>query len=196
MRLGMTLLGAGLVVRALSAQTPAEDPLLRWMDRIAQGQLDARDKEIAAVRTVADAERRKVIVRRKIMSALGGLPDYDGPLNPRITGRIQANGYVIEKVIYESLPRFYVTANLYRPDRPGRYPAVLLQAGHTQEGKAEPQWLAANLRSKASCRWPSIRSVRENGSRPTIRSSKLRQPAGRSTSTFTQEPRPALRASR
>jgi cephalosporin-C deacetylase-like acetyl esterase len=144
----MTLLGAGLVVRALSAQTPAEDPLLRWMDRIAQGQLDARDKEIAAVRTVADAERRKVIVRRKIMSALGGLPDYDGPLNPRITGRIQANGYVIEKVIYESLPRFYVTANLYRPDRPGRYPAVLLQAGHTQEGKAEPQWLAANLALK------------------------------------------------
>jgi dienelactone hydrolase len=55
---------------------------------------------------------------------------------------------VIEKVIYESLPGFYVTANLYRPNRPGRYPAVLLQAGHTQEGKAEPQWLVANLALK------------------------------------------------
>src|SRR5262249_48754587 len=43
---------------------------------------------------------------------------------------------------------YYVTANLYRPDRPGRYPGVLLQAGHTQEGKAEPQWLAANLALK------------------------------------------------
>ena len=84
-------------------------------------------------------------MRRKILAALGGLPDYDGPLNARITGRIQADGYVIEKVIYESLPGFYVTANLYRPNRPGRYPAVFLQAGHTQEGKAEPQWLAANL---------------------------------------------------
>jgi len=41
-----------------------------------------------------------------------------------------------------------VTANLYRPTRPGRYPAVLLQAGHTQEGKAEPQRLAANLALK------------------------------------------------
>ena len=51
-------------------------------------------------------------------------------------------------MIYESLPGFYVTANLYRPNRPGRYPAVLLQAGHTQEGKAEPQWLAANLALK------------------------------------------------
>ena len=118
------------------------------MDRIAQGQLDAREKEIAAVRTVADAERRKEVVRRKILAALGGLPDYAGPLNARITGQIQADGYVIEKVIYESLPGFYVTANLYRPNQPGRYPAVLLQAGHTQEGKAEPQWLAANLALK------------------------------------------------
>jgi hypothetical protein len=131
MKFGMTLLGAGLLVMPLSAQAPIEDPLLRWMDKIAQAQLDARDKEIAAVRTVADAERRKEIVRRKIMSALGGMPDYNGPLNPRITGQIQAEGYVIEKVIYESLPGFYVTANLYRPNRPGRYPAVLLQAGHT-----------------------------------------------------------------
>ena len=54
----------------------------------------------------------------------------------------------IEKVIFESLPGFFVTANLYRPNQPGRYPAVLLQSGHTQEGKPEPQRLAANLALK------------------------------------------------
>jgi len=32
-----------------------------------------------------------------------------------------------------------VTANVYRPNQSGRYPAVLLQAGHTQEGKPEAQ---------------------------------------------------------
>src|SRR6266567_995515 len=132
----------------LSGQGPSEDPLLRWMDKIAQEQLSAREKAIAAVRTVSDAERRKEVVRRKILDALGGLPDYAGPLNARVTGQIQADGYVIEKVIYESLPGYYVTANLYRPNQPGRYPAVLLQAGHTQEGKAEPQRLAANLALK------------------------------------------------
>jgi hypothetical protein len=68
MKPGMTLLGAGLLVMPLFAQTPTADPLLRWMDQIAQGQLDGRDKEIAAVRTVADAERRKEVVRWKIMS--------------------------------------------------------------------------------------------------------------------------------
>jgi cephalosporin-C deacetylase-like acetyl esterase len=148
MKVTLTLLGTGLLILSLSAQAPTADPLLRWMDRIAQGQLDAREKEIAAVRTIADAARRKETVRRKIVAALGGLPDYAGLLNARVTGQIQADGYVIEKVIYESLPGFYVTANLYRPNRPGRYPAVLLQAGHTQEGKAEPQWLAANLALK------------------------------------------------
>src|SRR5437764_1320537 len=148
MKVSRTLIVVGLVVLPLSAQAPTEDPLLRWMNKIAQAQLDARDKEIAAVRTVADAERRKEVVRRKIVAALGGMPEYTGPLHARVTGRIQADGYVIEKVIYESLPGFYVTANLYRPSQPGRYPGVLLQAGHTQEGKPEGQLLAANLALK------------------------------------------------
>jgi cephalosporin-C deacetylase-like acetyl esterase len=149
MRVSISLIAAALLYfLPVQAQGPGEDPLLRWMDKIAQEQLQVRENEIAAVRTMADAERRKAVVRRKILAALGGLPDYAGPLNARVTGQIQADGYVIEKVIYESLPGYYVTANLYRPNQPGRYPAVLLQAGHTQEGKAEPQLLAANLALK------------------------------------------------
>src|SRR5262245_55615188 len=149
MRVSAGWIGAGLLsLWPVLAQSPPDDPLLRWMDKIAQERLQARENEIAAIGTVAGAEQRKKIVRRKILAALGGLPDYAGPLNARVTGKIQADGYVIEKVIYESLPHFYVTANVYRPSRPGRYPAVLLQAGHTQEGKAEPQLLAANLALK------------------------------------------------
>jgi dienelactone hydrolase len=130
------------------AQQTSQDPLLRWMDQIAQEQLQRRENAIARVHNVADAERRKQLVRQTILSLLGGLPDYKGPLNPRITGHIQSDNYTIEKVIFESLPGFYVTANLYRPNQPGRYPGVLLQAGHTQEGKPEGQRLAANLALK------------------------------------------------
>jgi len=118
------------------------------MDQIAQQQLQKREKIIAEIHTVADAERRKKTVRETFLSLIGGLPDYSGPLNPRITGSIQGEGYTIEKVIFESLPGFYVTANLYRPNQPGRYPGILLQAGHTQEGKPEGQLLAANLALK------------------------------------------------
>src|SRR5438128_2553281 len=95
-------LAACLSVLPLLAQAPAEDALLRWMDKIAQEQLQARESTISAIRTVAEAERRKQVVRQKILDSLGGLPDYSGPLNAKITGQIQADGYVIEKVIYES----------------------------------------------------------------------------------------------
>jgi len=115
------------------------------MDQIAQQQLQGREAVVARIHTVADAERRKQSVRETLLSLIGGLPDYTGPLNPSIRGRIQTAKYTIEKVIFESLPGFFVTANLYRPNRPGRYPGVLLQAGHTQEGKPEGQRLAANL---------------------------------------------------
>lgn len=135
-----------LLTAIAHAQQP--DPLLRWLDAQAQSHLDQRDKAIAAIRTTEDAARRKQHVRSQILTALGGLPTYNGPLHPKITGRIQANGYIIEKVLYQTLPNYYVTANLYRPDKPGRYPGVLFQAGHTQEGKAEPQRLAANLALK------------------------------------------------
>jgi cephalosporin-C deacetylase-like acetyl esterase len=137
-----------LLAPFLFAQEAKPDPLLRWMDRIAQQQLQSRETELAKVRDVDAAERRKRFVRETILSLIGGLPDYTGPLNARITGRIQEERYQIEKVIFESLPGFYVTANLYRPQEAGRYPGILLQAGHTQEGKPEGQRLAANLALK------------------------------------------------
>src|SRR5947208_10808734 len=145
---------AGLVCTAfvslspLSAQELTQDPLLRWMDKIAQQQLDGRDRGITEIHTITDAESRKRLVHEKLFEILGGLLDYNGHLNVRITGRVQSENYVIEKVMFESAPGFFVTANLYRPNRPGRFPAVLLQSGHTQEGKPEPQRVAVNLALK------------------------------------------------
>jgi dienelactone hydrolase len=145
----MSRLAAALCLTSVClAQPPSPDPLLASLDRIAQAQLDARDRAIAAIRTPADANARKVIVRAKLNELIGGLPTYNGPLNPRITGRLQTETHTIEKVIFESLPGFYITANLYRPTQPGRYPAVLVPSGHTQEGKPETQIVAANLAAK------------------------------------------------
>jgi cephalosporin-C deacetylase-like acetyl esterase len=130
------------------AQSPPADPFLGWLDRIAQQQLDRRERAIAAIRTTADADRRKATVRARLTELIGGLPAYEGPLRARVTGVLRCDTHTIEKVIFESLPGFYITANLYRPNLPGRYPAVLVPAGHTQEGKAEVQIVAANLAAK------------------------------------------------
>jgi cephalosporin-C deacetylase-like acetyl esterase len=129
-------------------QSASTDPFLAWLDRIAQQQLDNRERAIAAIHTVADADRRKAMVRAKLTELIGGLPTYSGPLNARITGQLQSDTHTIEKVIFESLPGFYITGSLYKPNAPGRYPAVLVPSGHTQEGKPETQILAANLAAK------------------------------------------------
>ncbi len=150
MRTAALTLACSIALGALlaPAQQHPPDLFLEWMNRTAQQQLDKREAAVAAIHTVAEAERRKKWVRETLLDILGGLPDYQGPLNARITGHIEAEGYTIEKVLFESLPGFFVTADVYRPEQPGRYPGVLLQSGHTQEGKAEPQRLAANLALK------------------------------------------------
>jgi cephalosporin-C deacetylase-like acetyl esterase len=137
-----------LFAGALRAQEVGEAPLLTWMNRIAQAQLQQRADSILAVTTLAQTQERKRLVREKLLEDLGGLPDYHGPLHARIVGVIRNGSYTIDKVIYESLPGFYITANIYHPNQPGRYPGVLLQSGHTQEGKPENQRVAANLALK------------------------------------------------
>src|SRR5499426_245985 len=136
-----------LIVTARSQQA-AQDPLLAWFDRIAQQQLQRREQAIAEVRTGADAEKRKQWARAEVVELIGGLPDYDGPLNARVTGRVSGDSIVIEKVIFESLPGLFITANLYKPNQPGRYPAVLFPLGHWDEGKVAAQLMAANLAAK------------------------------------------------
>ena len=61
-------------------QSPTTDPVLAWLDRIAQQQLDDRERAIAAIRTRADADRHKATVRAKLTELIGGLPTHSGPL--------------------------------------------------------------------------------------------------------------------
>src|SRR5450432_3995496 len=148
MRRSIQVTAIALSLSVCFAQSDAHEPLLQWMDRIAQQQLSSREKVIAVIGSRADAEIRKKAVRAKILELIGGLPDYKGPLNARVTGSIANPAYTIEKVIFESLPHYFVTADLYRPNLPGRYPAVLMSAGHTMLGKVENHVMAANLAAK------------------------------------------------
>jgi cephalosporin-C deacetylase-like acetyl esterase len=75
--------------------------------------------------------------RRTFLDLIGGLPSERSPLHARVTGEISREGYVVRKIIFESLPEFYVTANLYIPTTgKGPFPAVLTPCGHSPNGKA------------------------------------------------------------
>ncbi len=80
---------------------------------------------------------------------IGGLPERKTDLHARITGKIQMEGFSIEKLIFESLPGVYVTALVYSPDdHSTKHPAVLVPAGHATNGKIHYQVLSQRLASR------------------------------------------------
>ena len=61
-------------------------------------------------------------------------------LNPRITGEIDRGTYVIQKLVYTSLPGVYVTGNVYVPkDGKQKHPAVFCPHGHWPHGRFQPE---------------------------------------------------------
>jgi dienelactone hydrolase len=92
------------------------------------------------LKTEADVKARAARVREQILKNIGGLPAKT-PLNARTVGVLDRGKYRIEKVIFESQPRFYVTANLYIPNGgTGPYPAILFPLGHEAGAKAHEAW--------------------------------------------------------
>ena len=109
----------------------------RYLTGIAEKQWSERAAKVAAMRTPAEVEARQTYIRTKVLKALGGFPQTKSPLNARVTGTLKRDGYHVDKLIYESLPGYYVTANLYVPETGnGPFPAVLGTAGHSAAGKA------------------------------------------------------------
>src|SRR5205823_1229415 len=84
-----------------------------------------------------DWEKRADEVRRQIMVAEGLWPmPAKTPLNAEIHGRIERDGYTIEKVFFASMPGHYVSGNLYRPTgKSGKLAAVLSPHGHWANGR-------------------------------------------------------------
>ena len=149
--LALVLVGSlsGFPVFTSGGQSNAQTaPLLRELNAIAQGQLDRRAATIRAIRDVPAAARRQAEVRQRVLQLIGGLPDYRGPLNATVTRTTKRDGFSIDHVLFESLPGYYVTGNLYRPEGPGPHPAVLMSMGHWDSGKAAGQLLSSNLARK------------------------------------------------
>jgi len=95
-------------------------------------------------------EARRAELRPRLRHSLGldRLPEHT-LLNAQSVGNIERAGYTIQKLVYESLPGFTVTAHLYLPqERDLPAPAVLYAPGHWMENcKLEPdiQLFCANL---------------------------------------------------
>jgi dienelactone hydrolase len=96
--------------------------------------------------TLAQWETRRQFLRGQILSAAGldPLPERT-PLHAQVFGRMDRDGYSIEKVLLETWPGFYLGGNLYRPrGRSGKFPGILRTHGHWVHGRLEDTELCSN----------------------------------------------------
>lgn len=89
--------------------------------------------------TTADAWRNRaedIKHQTLISSGLWPMPEKT-PLQARVFGKLERDGYSIEKVVLQPYPGFYLGGNLYRPlgKGTGPFPAILNPHGHWDAGR-------------------------------------------------------------
>ena len=125
--------------------SPANSMMKNYLTGITDRQFSQRDSVLSTLRTVDDWNHRSRTIIDSIVSWTGNFPDKT-PLNGRITGKVEREGFTIEKILFESRPGFLVSGSLYLPKKVSYpRPAVLNVIGHFKEGKADDQPQAISL---------------------------------------------------
>ena len=102
----------------------------------------AADDAWRKLKTRAEYDAYRTRMQTRMAEAVGGFPERT-PLNAQVRDTVVRDGYRVEKVVYESLPGVYVTANLYLPDErrfKPPYHAFLVTCGHSGYGKGDEDY--------------------------------------------------------
>ncbi len=144
--------------------------LRRHWNRIAFQLLEMRREKIQGLTSASQWKSRQEEVKATLRRIVGPFPETT-PLNARVLEVVRKDGYRVEKIVFESVPNFYVTSCLFIPEtkpsapqRPatgqvvvagtsgasGRMPAILNLIGHTDVAFRDPmyQQLILNLVKK------------------------------------------------
>jgi cephalosporin-C deacetylase-like acetyl esterase len=120
------------VATAASAQSPRA---LAWSNSTAYNAYLMRQVHQQYAGRPAPDRVDPAALRAKYQQILGTFPRR-GDLKAQITGTLQGKGFRIEKILFQSLPGRYVTANLYLPEGiTTPVPAALELCGHGLRGK-------------------------------------------------------------
>ncbi len=104
----------------------SQDPAPAWKQRIEK---HSKSPEAWAA--------RKAAIREQILVAAGLWPEFERPaLKPVVFGKVEGEGYTVERVNVETWPGFHLTGSLYRPaGKKGPFPGVVSPHGHWKDGR-------------------------------------------------------------
>lgn len=89
-----------------------------------------------------DIVARSKMLRDTFVEKIGGFPERT-PLNPQVVGVIERPGYRVEKILFESQPKLFVSALLFLPASDAfkpPYPGVVIPCGHAQKAKGHEEY--------------------------------------------------------
>jgi cephalosporin-C deacetylase-like acetyl esterase len=126
------------LVAPVGAQTEdSRQILIAYLNGLAFPKLEARKQAVSAIRTSAEADKRKAANRETVLRLIGGLPERHGAAAVKEFGSLPGDGFRVEKIAYESLPGYWVTADVFVPTQGGgQFPAVIVVPGHETTSKA------------------------------------------------------------
>ena len=129
---------------------PGDEMIHKYLTRIAEdlhGQflrvpISQSFREMGSLKDVKSVDDwKKLLPKYKqeyfYMLGLWPMPEKT-PIKATITGTLSGDNYTVDMLYYQSMPRLYVTANLYRPKsvtEGRRMPAVLYVCGHSPRGR-------------------------------------------------------------
>ena len=115
---------------------PGDEMIQGYLSREAQ---KIHDGFMEDVESSEDWEKLRGGYKQEYFHMLGLWPmPAKTPLKATVTGSLAGDGFIVEMLHYQSRPRLYVTANLYRPAKVAegkRLPAVLYVCGHSMRGR-------------------------------------------------------------
>ena len=87
---------------------------------------------------LADWETQRSRIKEQLLNSWGRFPTEKCALEPRVLGELQRGDYRVEKLLFQTRPGIWMTANAYVPAGVGRRPAVLCVHGHWRGAKQDP----------------------------------------------------------
>src|SRR5713226_5286931 len=108
-------------------------------DRFVQAQASALRAKDFPPASRREWDQRRAKLRQSMLEAMGPFPEKPCDLSPQFQGFLERDGYRIERLIFQSRPDVWVTANAYVPnERKNKLPAVLVVHGHWAMARRDP----------------------------------------------------------
>ncbi|HEX4810403.1 MAG TPA: alpha/beta hydrolase family protein [Bryobacteraceae bacterium] len=143
--------GAAASASSLGVPSPAQEPVQSYtatypdmlLTHVAS-RLNALaaswDEQRERIHTASDVETRNAYVRQKFKEMIHGYPER-AALSPKTVAVHDRDGYRVENVMFQSLPDFWVTGNLYLPaNTKAPCPGVISPCGHYPLARMDPEY--------------------------------------------------------